>query len=103
LSKLRVAILISSNESDQYFQPVRVRRHRSHELAKYLAADTQRQSKRRREGSKREIQASIMSAEDVAKAFVQHYYTTFDTNRPGLASLYVRLAIGCLSTALRWW
>lgn len=32
-----------------------------------------------------------MSAEDVAKAFVQHYYTTFDTNRAGLASLYVRL------------
>ncbi|KAF4321579.1 hypothetical protein JM18_003662 [Phytophthora kernoviae] len=29
-----------------------------------------------------------MSAEDVAKAFVQHYYTTFDTNRAGLASLY---------------
>ena len=33
-----------------------------------------------------------MSAEDVAKAFVQHYYTTFDTNRAGLAVLYVRVA-----------
>lgn len=31
-----------------------------------------------------------MSAEEVAKAFVQHYYTTFDTNRAGLANLYVR-------------
>ncbi|KAI9917287.1 hypothetical protein PsorP6_013090 [Peronosclerospora sorghi] len=31
---------------------------------------------------------SVMSAEEVAKAFVQHYYVTFDTNRPGLASLY---------------
>lgn len=31
-----------------------------------------------------------MSAEEVANAFVQHYYTTFDTNRPALASLYVR-------------
>ncbi|RLN97510.1 hypothetical protein BBJ28_00015134 [Nothophytophthora sp. Chile5] len=31
-----------------------------------------------------------MSAEEVAKAFVQHYYTTFDTNRAGLGSLYVR-------------
>ncbi|KAG6613860.1 Nuclear transport factor 2 [Phytophthora cinnamomi] len=29
-----------------------------------------------------------MSAEEVAKAFVQHYYTTFDTNRAGLLSLY---------------
>lgn len=34
-----------------------------------------------------------MSAEEVAKAFVQHYYTTFDTNRAGLASLYVRLRL----------
>ncbi|TYZ69389.1 hypothetical protein PybrP1_004738 [[Pythium] brassicae (nom. inval.)] len=29
-----------------------------------------------------------MSAEDVAKAFVQHYYTTFDTNRAALVNLY---------------
>lgn len=34
-----------------------------------------------------------MSAEDVAKAFVQHYYTTFDTNRAALANLYVRLPL----------
>lgn len=34
-----------------------------------------------------------MSAEEVAKAFVQHYYTTFDTNRAALANLYVRLAL----------
>jgi hypothetical protein len=34
-----------------------------------------------------------MSAEDVAKAFVQHYYTTFDTNRAALANLYVRLSL----------
>mmetsp|Transcript_32312 Transcript_32312/g.50365 ORF Transcript_32312/g.50365 Transcript_32312/m.50365 type:complete len:130 (+) Transcript_32312:200-589(+) len=26
--------------------------------------------------------------EEVGKAFVQHYYQTFDTNRAGLASLY---------------
>lgn len=30
-----------------------------------------------------------MSAEDVAKAFVQHYYTTLDQNPQGLAGLYV--------------
>mmetsp|Transcript_49221 Transcript_49221/g.73198 ORF Transcript_49221/g.73198 Transcript_49221/m.73198 type:complete len:122 (+) Transcript_49221:76-441(+) len=29
-----------------------------------------------------------MSAEDVAKAFVQHFYQTFDTNADGLAGLY---------------
>jgi len=29
-----------------------------------------------------------MDAEQVAKAFVEHYYTTFDTNRAGLANLY---------------
>ncbi|KAF1333334.1 Nuclear transport factor 2, partial [Globisporangium splendens] len=29
-----------------------------------------------------------MSAEQVATAFVQHYYTTFDQNRAGLANLY---------------
>lgn len=31
-----------------------------------------------------------MSAEEVANAFVQHYYNTFDNNRAALASLYVR-------------
>lgn len=36
-----------------------------------------------------------MSAEEVAKAFVQHYYTTFDSNRAGLANLYVRLRSVC--------
>jgi hypothetical protein len=30
-----------------------------------------------------------MSADDVAKAFVQHFYTAFDTNPEGLAGLYV--------------
>lgn len=30
-----------------------------------------------------------MSAEDVAKAFVQHFYQTFDSNVDGLAGLYV--------------
>ncbi|KAJ6833461.1 nuclear transport factor 2-like [Iris pallida] len=29
-----------------------------------------------------------MDAEAVAKAFVAHYYQTFDTNRAGLANLY---------------
>lgn len=30
-----------------------------------------------------------MSAEEVAKAFVQHFYQTFDSNIEGLAGLYV--------------
>ena len=30
-----------------------------------------------------------MSAEEVAKAFVQHFYNTFDSNVEGLAGLYV--------------
>jgi hypothetical protein len=30
-----------------------------------------------------------MSAEEVAKAFVQHFYTTFDSNVQGLGGLYV--------------
>lgn len=34
----------------------------------------------------------------VAQAFVQHYYTMFDTNRTQLSSLYVRLR---LPSALR--
>ncbi|KAL2233727.1 UNVERIFIED_CONTAM: Nuclear transport factor 2A [Sesamum indicum] len=29
-----------------------------------------------------------MDPDAVAKAFVEHYYSTFDTNRPGLANLY---------------
>ena len=29
-----------------------------------------------------------MSADDVAKAFIPHYYNLFDTNREGLASLF---------------
>jgi len=32
-----------------------------------------------------------MSAEEVAKAFVQHFYNAFDTNVDGLAGLYVSL------------
>lgn len=31
----------------------------------------------------------LMSAEEVAKAFVQHFYTTFDSNVQGLGGLYV--------------
>ncbi len=31
-----------------------------------------------------------MSATEIGNAFVQHYYTTFDSNRNALASLYVR-------------
>ncbi len=34
-----------------------------------------------------------MSAEEVAKAFVGHYYNTFDTNRAGLASLYQPVSV----------
>ena len=30
-----------------------------------------------------------MSAEEVGKAFVTHFYSTFDTNAAGLAGLYV--------------
>ena len=30
-----------------------------------------------------------MSAEEVAKAFAQHYYTTFDSNVQGLSSMFV--------------
>ena len=30
-----------------------------------------------------------MSGEEVAKAFAQHYYTTFDSNVAGLASMFV--------------
>lgn len=29
-----------------------------------------------------------MSAEEIAQAFTQHYYTTFDTNVAGLASMF---------------
>jgi hypothetical protein len=32
---------------------------------------------------------AIMSAEEIAQAFTQHYYTTFDTNVAGLASMFV--------------
>ena len=34
-----------------------------------------------------------MSAEDVAKAFVQHFYNSFDTNVEGLAGLYVSVDV----------
>ena len=34
------------------------------------------------------MQASKMDPDALAKAFVEHYYTTFDGNRPGLANLY---------------
>ena len=32
-----------------------------------------------------------MSAEEIAKAFVNHYYSTLDTSPQGLAGLYVRI------------
>ncbi len=35
-----------------------------------------------------------MSAEEVAKAFVQHFYKTFDSNVEVLAGLYVSNFIG---------
>ena len=35
------------------------------------------------------ILISTMSAEEVAKAFTQHYYQMKDTNVDGLAGLYV--------------
>jgi hypothetical protein len=34
-----------------------------------------------------------MSADEVAKAFVQHFYTTFDSNLDSLAGLYVSLQL----------
>lgn len=34
-----------------------------------------------------------MSAEEVAKAFLQYFYTTFDSNVEGLASLYVSVFV----------
>lgn len=36
--------------------------------------------------------SSIMSAEEVAKAFVQHFYQAFDTDVNSVAGLYVSLA-----------
>ena len=36
-----------------------------------------------------------MDAQQIAQQFVQHYYTTFDSNRQNLVSLYV-----CFSIAL---
>jgi hypothetical protein len=35
-----------------------------------------------------------MSAEEVAKAFVQHYYQSFDSNVESLGSLFVRAEEG---------
>ena len=32
----------------------------------------------------------MANIDQIATAFVQHYYTLFDTNRAGLAPLYVR-------------
>eukprot|EP00501_MAST-03F_sp_TOSAG23-6_P000081 GSMAST32.ASY1.ANO1.83.1 assembled CDS len=29
-----------------------------------------------------------MSSQEIAQQFVRHYYTTFDTNRPGLQAMY---------------
>lgn len=36
------------------------------------------------------IESLIMSAEEVASAFVQHFYNTFDSNAEQLSGLYVR-------------
>ena len=35
-----------------------------------------------------------MSADEVAKAFTQHYYNAFDTNVEGLVGLYVSRLFG---------
>ena len=42
-----------------------------------------------------------MSAEEVAKAFVGHYYQTFDGGAANLASLYVREENYCCLTNAR--
>ena len=34
-----------------------------------------------------------MSAEEIANSFIQHYYTTLNTNPGALAGLYVRFII----------
>ena len=34
-----------------------------------------------------------MSAEEVAKAFVQHYYQAFDSNADSLAGLFVSIFV----------
>jgi len=31
---------------------------------------------------------AVTTSTDIGKAFVQHYYQTFDTNRPALQTLY---------------
>ena len=41
-----------------------------------------------------------MSAQEVATAFVQHYYTTMDSNPSALASLYVSAATHPLTHSL---
>jgi hypothetical protein len=32
-----------------------------------------------------------MSGEEIAAAFIQHYYSTLDSNPPALAGLYVQI------------
>lgn len=39
-------------------------------------------------GAPPQKQERAMDPDAVAKAFVEHYYSTFDTNRAGLAGLY---------------
>ena len=34
-----------------------------------------------------------MSADDIALAFVNHYYTTLDSNVPGIAGLYQQQSV----------
>jgi hypothetical protein len=38
-----------------------------------------------------------MDIKNIAKQFVDFYYTTFDTNRGGLSSLYVRYDLADIS------
>ncbi|KAF5479835.1 hypothetical protein F2P56_000624, partial [Juglans regia] len=43
---------------------------------------------RRGRERERERERGKMNPDDVAKAFVEHYYSTFDSNRAALANLY---------------
>ena len=43
-----------------------------------------------------------MSADDVAKAFIPHYYNLFDTNREGLAALFRNGAGAERAAGSRW-
>jgi hypothetical protein len=49
--------------------------------------EEEREGERERETKRREELVG-MDPDQVAKAFVEHYYSTFDANRAGLANLY---------------